>query len=130
MKIGVLSQRTGVPISALRFYESLGLLQSGRTGGNYRDFPEEMVDQVRRIQNFRTLNLSLPEIKKILESSYLSGDSCLEVCQLIESNLVRVRQQIRQLKQLEKELKRLADLCPGLAGPNGCQIINELEQKP
>lgn len=126
MKIGALSQITGVPISALRFYESVGLLKSERTPSNYRRFSEEMVDQVRRIQGFRSLDLSLPEIKRMLQVSASPDDSCLEICELIQGHLEQVRRQINRLKELENELKRLSLLCSGRPGPSGCKILREL----
>lgn len=127
IKIGVLSQRTGVPISALRFYESQGLLQSWRTDANYRLFSESSVDQVRRIQALRALDLSLPEIKRLLQISDSPQESCQEVCDLIHGHLGQVRLQIEQLQELEKELERLASLCSGDPGPSGCKILNEFK---
>lgn len=130
MKIGDLSRQTGVPVSALRFYESLGLLQSERTRANYRVFPPGMVEQVRRIQNFRVLNVSLPDIKKMLEMTRSPQESCMEVCDLIQGQLAEVGRQIHQLQQLEAELQRLASLCSGQPGPDGCKILGELQAKP
>jgi len=117
---------TGVSISALRFYEGQGLIPSGRTPGNYREFPESTIDRVRRIQNFRALGLGLEEIKRMLTLPEVPQD-CLLVCDVIQGNLARVRRQIKELKQLEKELARLARLCTGRPGPNGCKILKELK---
>ena len=43
MKIGELSQRTGMATSAIRFYESSGLLPAAERGANgYRQYGEEI----------------------------------------------------------------------------------------
>lgn len=36
--IGALARRTGLAVSAIRYYEDRGLVQSVRTGGNQRRF--------------------------------------------------------------------------------------------
>lgn len=131
MKISVLSERTGLAVSALRFYEGQGLLQSGRTPSNYRDFPESAIAQVRRIQNFRALGLGLSEIRYMLtltlSMAMAPQEDCALVCDVIQRNLSQVRRQLKELKQLEQELTRLATLCSGRPGPNGCKILREFE---
>lgn len=71
MTIGQLSQRTGVPIKALRHYEDLGFLYTlGRSESNYRLFGEEAVWCVQVIQGLRSLGLTLKEIQ-VLVRCYL-----------------------------------------------------------
>ena len=50
MRIGELARRTGVSVRSLRYYESQGLLSSSRTAGGQREYPEQAVDRVVRIQ--------------------------------------------------------------------------------
>jgi MerR family redox-sensitive transcriptional activator SoxR len=57
-----LSARTGVPSSALRFYESLGLIASERTAGNHRRYPRAVLRRVSVIRAAQALGLSLQEI--------------------------------------------------------------------
>ncbi|MCP2168843.1 MerR family transcriptional regulator [Goodfellowiella coeruleoviolacea] len=52
MRIGLLSQRTGVSQRLLRYYEEQGLLNPTRRPSGYREYDEE---DVRRVQNIRTL---------------------------------------------------------------------------
>src|SRR5258707_15242155 len=67
MTIGQLSQRTGVPIKALREYDRLGFVYTlGRSAGNYRLFAEEALWCVRVIQGLRALGLTLKEIQTLL----------------------------------------------------------------
>lgn len=63
-----LSQRSGVPPSALRFYESLGLIQSERTAGNHRRYPRPILRRVSVIRAAQRLGLSLQEIAAALSS--------------------------------------------------------------
>jgi MerR family redox-sensitive transcriptional activator SoxR len=63
-----LSQRSGVPASALRFYESLGLIASERTSGNHRRYPRATLRVVAIIRAAQGLGLSLQEIGDALQS--------------------------------------------------------------
>jgi DNA-binding transcriptional MerR regulator len=115
-------------IATLRFYETEGLIVSSRTEGNYRDFPEEAVIQAERIRSYRSLQLSLPEIKAMLRLDLTPSASCGQVCDLIGQHLQKVAQQRQQLQDLESELERLLALCSGSSERQGCQILAELGQ--
>jgi len=125
MKIGELSRRTGLTVTTLRFYEIEGLIESERTLSNYRKFSEETVQRVQRIKHFRALNLSLPEMKQMLEWSLTPGERCGEVCRLIERQLQNLLEQKAMLCELETEMRRLLSICSG-RGENGCNILREL----
>jgi MerR family redox-sensitive transcriptional activator SoxR len=64
--IGQLAGRTGVAVSAVRFYEDKGLLQSIRTGGNQRRFLRSDIRRVSFILIAQRLGLSLWEIEEQL----------------------------------------------------------------
>ena len=61
-----LAKRSGVPASALRFYEAEGLLKSARTGGNHRRYPRSALRRVSVIRVAQGLGLSLQEIRAAL----------------------------------------------------------------
>ena len=61
--IGKLAERTGVAVSAIRFYEEKGLLQSLRTSGNQRRFLRSDIRRVSFILIAQRLGLSLTEIE-------------------------------------------------------------------
>jgi MerR family transcriptional regulator, redox-sensitive transcriptional activator SoxR len=65
--IGELAQRTGVAASAVRFYESRGLIASERTDGNQRRFPRSTIRRVSVIRAAQRCGLSLDEIGTALE---------------------------------------------------------------
>ena len=66
ISIGQLSTRTGVAVSALRFYEERGLIQSIRTDGNQRRFLRSDARRVSFILIAQRLGLSLDEIEEQL----------------------------------------------------------------
>lgn len=62
LTIGETSRRTGVPTSALRFYERRELIRSVRTRGNQRLYHREMLRRVSIIRIAQNLGLTLEEI--------------------------------------------------------------------
>jgi MerR family transcriptional regulator, redox-sensitive transcriptional activator SoxR len=68
LTIGDLSARSGVAASALRFYESIGLIQAQRTTGNQRRYPRHMLRRIAFIRAAQRAGLSLDEIGEALTS--------------------------------------------------------------
>ncbi|GGC25005.1 redox-sensitive transcriptional activator SoxR [Novosphingobium marinum] len=61
--IGTLARRTGVAVSAIRFYEEKGLLQALRTKGNQRRFMRSDIRRISFILIAQKLGLGLAEIE-------------------------------------------------------------------
>ena len=62
ISIGELSERAGVPHSALRFYEAQGLLKSARTAGGQRRYARDMLRRVAFIRSAQNVGLRLEDI--------------------------------------------------------------------
>ena len=62
--IGETARRSGVAASALRFYESRGLIFSSRGSGNQRRFHRAMLRRIAIIRIAQTLGLSLRDIEQ------------------------------------------------------------------
>lgn len=62
ISIGELSERAGVPHSALRFYEAQGLLKSVRTAGGQRRYARDMLRRVAFIRSAQNVGLRLDDI--------------------------------------------------------------------
>jgi MerR family transcriptional regulator, redox-sensitive transcriptional activator SoxR len=68
LTISELVARSGVPASALRYYETLGLIAAGRSAGNQRRYPRHILRRVAFVRAGRQLGLSLAEIRAALAS--------------------------------------------------------------
>jgi MerR family transcriptional regulator, redox-sensitive transcriptional activator SoxR len=66
LAIGVVAERSGVAVSAIRFYESRGLISSERTGGGQRRFRRDVLRRLGFIQAAQRVGLSLDEIGEAL----------------------------------------------------------------
>lgn len=66
LTIGELARRTGLSVSAIRFYETKGLVRAVRTGGNQRRFPRSDIRRLSFALIAQQLGLSLAEIEDAL----------------------------------------------------------------
>jgi MerR family redox-sensitive transcriptional activator SoxR len=67
LTIGELSARSGVPASALRFYEREGLISSRRTTGHQRRYHRSTLRRVAFIRASQTVGIPLSKIGTVLD---------------------------------------------------------------
>jgi MerR family redox-sensitive transcriptional activator SoxR len=68
LTIGEVAARAGVATSALRFYESRGLIESERTVGNQRRYRRSVLRKVAFVKAAQAIGISLAEVQAALES--------------------------------------------------------------
>lgn len=68
LSIGEIARRSGVATSALRFYESRGLIGSERTAGNQRRYRRDMLRRIAFVRIAQQLGVELEEIQRSLDS--------------------------------------------------------------
>jgi MerR family redox-sensitive transcriptional activator SoxR len=68
LSIGDLSRRTGLSVSAIRFYEARGLVAAIRTGGNQRRFMRSDIRRLSFALIAQRLGLSITEIQAVLST--------------------------------------------------------------
>lgn len=64
--IGELARRSGVAVSALRFYEARGLIEALRSPGNRRRFPRSALRKVALIRAAQAIGLPLSAVQSAL----------------------------------------------------------------
>jgi MerR family redox-sensitive transcriptional activator SoxR len=67
LTVGQLAARSGVAVSALRFYEEQGLISARRTGGNQRRYPRAALRRVAFIRASQRVGIPLSRIASALE---------------------------------------------------------------
>lgn len=66
LTIGQVAERSGVPHTALRFYEESGLISAERTAGNQRRYPRAVLRRLAFIRTAQRVGLSLEQIRDAL----------------------------------------------------------------
>jgi DNA-binding transcriptional MerR regulator len=135
MRIGELTERSGVPSTALRYYEQTGLLAAPRrTSAGYRVYDAEVLPRLQFIRSAQAVGLSLADIREILQIRESGSAPCRHVLSLLERRRAEVAARIRELKQLEHDLTQLGtqgkDLDPAKCDPSGICGVISLEDRP
>lgn len=68
LTIGQLSQRTGLSVSAIRFYEAKGLVSPARNAGGQRRFPRSDIRRLSFVVIAQMLGLSIGDIEAQLRT--------------------------------------------------------------
>jgi MerR family redox-sensitive transcriptional activator SoxR len=66
LTIGQVAERSGVPHTALRFYEERGLIASHRTSGNQRRYARSVLRRLAFIRTAQRVGLSLEDVHAAL----------------------------------------------------------------
>lgn len=64
LSIGEVSARTGAAVSALRFYEELGLIASERDNRNQRRYPRHMLRRIALISVAKRIGIPLQDLRE------------------------------------------------------------------
>ena len=129
LKIGKLAKALGVSQDALRFYEKQGLINpSLRTAAGYRLYSTEDVKQVKFILSAKRVGFTLNEIRGLLALEVTKDEnSCEDVKRVVDVKLVAVNQRMRELRQIKKSLRTLAEACcGGEESATNCTILGTL----
>ena len=123
LSIGDLARRTGLSVSAIRFYEARGLLSPIRTAGNQRRFPRADIRRLSFAMIAQQLGLSLAEIEAELRT-LPDGRSPSRADWTMISGRIRSRLD-RQIRFLEQTRDRL-DGCIGCGclSLDNCALYN------
>lgn len=68
LSIGQVAERSGVPQTALRFYEDKGLIHPERSSGNQRRYPRSVLRRIAFIRAAQRVGLSLEQVSEALDT--------------------------------------------------------------
>lgn len=67
LSVGEMSDRAGVPVSTLHFYEAEGLIQSWRTPANHRRYDRRELRRVAIVRVAQSVGIPLSEVREVLD---------------------------------------------------------------
>ena len=127
IKIGELAKRTGATVETIRYYEKEELLpEPSRSAGNYRLYREEHIERLQFIMHCRTLDMTLDEVRVLLQYWDEPDKDCGNVDALLDEHIQAVEVRIEELMQLKQHLTVLRQKCVSSALAESCGILNAL----
>jgi DNA-binding transcriptional MerR regulator len=126
MRIGELSERTGVSRRLLRYYEEQGLLEPNRTENGYREYDDRHLERVVQIRGL--LEAGLPtrlivELMPCLDNPpviYCSSDATPEMLAKLERERDRMTERIDFLTRNRDAIAEYI----GRARTNGSALVD------
>jgi len=108
----MLSERTGVGIETIRYYERIGILpKPPRTRGGHRLYAEECRRRLVFVRRARDLGFSIDEVRAPLELTGVSRMACAKAKNITEKHLADIREKVNELNRLERTLKAMVTQC-------------------
>ncbi|GGE54526.1 transcriptional regulator [Streptosporangium jomthongense] len=127
MKIGEVSRHSSVPTETIRYYEKIGLLpKPDRDASGYRAYSRAHLDRLLFIKRCRNLDMAQDEIRELLRLSENPEADCQQVDALLARHLDHVRERLKELAQLEKNLQQLQKACSNTGTVEDCGILGGL----
>ncbi len=126
MQIGTVAQRSGVSSKAIRYYESIGLIQAAqRSRSGYRLYGEHDVQTLRFIQRARGLGFSVDDVAGLLALWRDKQRHSSQVKALAQKHVEEIERKIAELRGMQETLVHLIERCHGDDRPD-CPILDDL----
>ncbi|OCW59065.1 MerR family transcriptional regulator [Hoeflea olei] len=119
MQIGEISQRSGISVRMLRFYEAEGLLRPHRTASGYRDYSAEDLETARRIRQLADAGLTVEAMHDLLPC-VISPEPSFHPCDRLRARLkAEVDKLDRKLSDIQRSRAQIAAYLDGLPREEG-----------
>ncbi len=130
LTIGALAQRTGFNVSAIRYYEEVGLIpEAMRRPSGHRVYSPEVQEVLTLVKHCRDFGFSIEETRAMVSLSTSNDRDCAETRQIAQTHLNTVRSKLAELQNLECSLSKFVqactDQCVGGPAPK-CSILKDL----
>jgi len=131
LTIGKLAELTGTSADTLRYYEKMELIAgTERSPAGYRLYNPDAVRVVRFIRGAKELSFTLDEIRQLLTLKTSDQSTCAEILKHTEAKIKEAESRIRELKEIKKVLKQLAEQCPADdSSTDCCPILDHISKK-
>ena len=134
MKINEVCNITGLTKKAIDYYQEKGIINPKFDESGYREFNKSEIERLRQVSVFRSLGLSVSEIKKVLDSKFSKEElrKCVirkqfdnelseKQTQLLEKlsdgkDIEKINAEIIELNKKKSIKERLLEVFPGFYG--------------
>jgi DNA-binding transcriptional MerR regulator len=133
LSIGALAERTGFAVSAIRYYEEIGLIPPAeRRPSGHRIYTEAVQEVLTLIRQCRDFGFSIEETRALVLLSSSDDSDCVEARDIAQVHLNAVRTKLKELQDLEHSLSKFVRACSEqcIGGPAPkCTILKDLSLK-
>lgn len=125
LTIGRLATDAGVSPETLRYYERVGVLREPRRNElGQRRYAPGILDELRLLRAAQAAGFSLSEIARLLEFTRQDPVPCRDMCGIVEEQIARLDEQIRELSDARTRLADALAACEPHAA--NCVVVERL----
>lgn len=126
MNIGQAAAASGISAKMIRYYESIGLIDSAtRTDSGYRVYGDKELHTLRFVRRARDLGFSVEQMHELLALWRDRDRASADVKRIALGHVEGLERKAAELQQMADTLRHLAEHCKGNNRPD-CPIIEEL----
>lgn len=126
MNISAAARASGLSSKTIRYYEEIALIPSAaRADNGYRFYDDRAVEELRFVQHARQVGFSVEECRQLLQLYSDSSRHSAHVKELVLEKCQQIELRIKELRNMNRMLRKLAEQCSGDEGPE-CAILDEL----
>ena len=108
--IGKVASATGVKVTTIRYYESIGLLpEPDRSDSGQRQYGTDAIERLKFIRHARELGFDIPAIRDLLALQDDTDGDCDKVDAIARDTLSKVKSRLARLMALKTELERMIE---------------------
>lgn len=128
LAIGDVARISGKAPSAIRYYESMGLIAEPVRVSGRRRYPAEVLRSLAVIDTAQRAGLALDDIRLLLRASADDANAVEQLREIAERRLPALREAIARAEVVQKWLEQAADCCcPTL---ETCPLFEQPSQLP
>ena len=144
---GELAKRGKTTLRTIRYYESEGLLPSARTEGGHRVFTDEALARLQLIQDLRSLDFSIEQIRVLLDNLERAKkpgavglddrkDVLINIARDLENKLKETEERLKMVERVHGEFYAALQILQGCGpcneAPGGpvCPTCHNLVSRP
>ncbi len=122
--IGRLAVGAGVTPEAIRYYERVGVLRAPRRNDvGQRRYEPRVLDELRLVKAAQSAGFTLADIARLLELTRAEPTPCRDMCGLVEEQIGRLDERLRELATARD---RLADALAACEPAAECVVADRL----
>ncbi|TXS96003.1 Cu(I)-responsive transcriptional regulator [Parahaliea maris] len=126
MNISQAARHSGLSAKTIRYYEQIGLVvPAARADNGYRQYVERDLEELQFLHRARQVGFDLDECRQLLALLRDHARHSVQARELVLEKRRHVKERIRELQAMERQLADMARRCRGDEGPD-CAILDDL----
>ena len=128
--IGELAALTQCNVPTIRYYEQIGLLPPAERAANgHRSYQDAALRKLVFVRRCRDFGFPIEQVRQLVHMLEEGDGACVEVRDLVQTNLDQIRIKMEEMRQLENSLAAFVESCTTVCASGqmrDCAIIEDL----